>query len=1315
MVTPPSGLFAAMTPGEATPAGASIPPETPMPSFLVGAPPAEEAVPGKTWTRIRRLGAGGYGEVWKVRYLNSEEAWKFIPRQPGASVQAFRETLLARSIHHASIVRIQDILEEEDHFIIRMDLVRGRDLHAVVSEDGVLPPLMVCRFAVQLAGALEAAHKAGVLHLDLKPSNILLRDDGERVLITDFGIAATMNKGLFMVDPAQAAGTPYFLAPEQVGTGGAEELRLQPGVDIWALGITLYFLLSRAYPFDFSGAGPSVILAADPRPIAETVPYVDEELWSILKRMLAREPRDRFADMSQVRSAFTGYVTEITCPACRRTFPVEHVHGVCPEVNCPDPPRVVALKERRQQLRGGHHFFARCEHSRAIEAYRRVVQMEADRGETGYSERAARLITIAEADGKALARRIEVIRGLAGGGDLLRAIKEVDRARTRFSAAADLVQLRRSVLEVIRERYENVVGTCSRLVKETRFADAKLLLTQVEGFLGYEPVQRSLKEWEQETARPAPPVQDLYNFVDERENFFGACQRDVARYLGRLRLDRAAACLQRLEKHFPNPEERAARIRRYSELQESFEIVQSCDPVALSKILDAGEGALPPARVELVRAEMHCRRLLEGLAEDKPEGLSEIVVRREGLEQVLQRLRARIEVLRARFEAAERDGRLREQEAALAELAVIADRTDLLDIEEVARIRALEARVADVVRRAEEKYREGLRRFEQNDFSQAQITLEAAARIAPGLFPDIPDRIAELRQLQEENQAISEQTYQVFNRIMGEKATLDDFRVFVRLSQQDAARHEQETMVDIGQKAIRMFARLFAVQGGVIAKLRGASERLAALRETMDIVVGEPEAKLAVGLLRKESNLNEQMLEFFGRVLGPLDRSEDLGDVDSRIDHLRSVIAEITRFRSIVKLLKPLQYHPHPAERASAALVSLRTAILESPDPRARFATILAVHDNLAALVQDEAVLRQIARSGAALRRALRRLAAVRLGHRLGRFGRRAAIPVGAALAVGIVLLSYFHAERGQDRRGFARDVIRPTLSYYGLTPEDLDEAKLAIDQQGNPWALGPLLVVGRGEPLPEAETTTLEGLGRWIEGKHQEKAGLEYLAGIARKESLARIEAVVARIGDAAEKRIRRHLAGCLQAAVQAGVGGDLRVDLAAAGREMRALARLAKSVGSGSGGGLDRLAAALETAVGRTPPAGGVVSRIEKADQWEVWRAAAVEAMLPTGFQELDRAFLELVALADLGVAVRSLTERSRAIFWSNQDEDTARSYVEYVRAAVAALAAFGDHLREKSPDLFGRLLEVEELATACAIERKVWAAVRTALKVP
>jgi hypothetical protein len=491
-----------------------------------------------------------------------------------------------------------------------------------------------------------------------------------------------------------------------------------------------------------------------------------------------------------------------------------------------------------------------------------------------------------------------------------------------------------------------------------------------------------------------------------------------------------------------------------------------------------------------------------------------------------------------------------------------------------------------------------------------------------------------------------------------------------------------------------------------MGKLEAPSERLGVLRETIDIVAGEPEKKLAIGLLKKGSDLNERMLEFFGKVFGPLERGEHGDkDLDERIDHVRDVVTELDRLRESIKLLSPLKYHPHPAERTSVVLAALRPAILESPEPRERLIRVLSLHDELSRLVEDEAALKHIERNESAIKRAIRGVAAAKLLHRLGRFGIKAAIPVSTALAVALVLYIYFQAQRGQDRRELALDVIAPALRGYDVALDDVDEERLSSVKGGNQEFaefMNPLFVLGRPDGLKRVDS--FEALGRWVEQKRQEKAGLEYIGGLARDESLKRIRGAVVKIGDEAAGHIRTYLAARAGAVLKSSIAqATLAVELEEMHRELEGLKRMAESLRDGGGDAIANLVEALDAATKATAPENRVPVRVATADQWTAWLENSTRLTLDTGVPEVDGALLEVLHLARLFTAVESLTDHSRAIFWS---EKAAADYVSYLRDAAAALTTYGDHVRGSAAlNALRAKLPAEPGGTTDAIHRKVW----------
>ncbi|MFC7720600.1 serine/threonine-protein kinase [Nonomuraea recticatena] len=165
-----------------------------------------------------RLGEGGAGTVWRARddRLGRDVAVKQL-RIPQELDETGRRAFVDQAIHEArsagrlrdpAIVLVHDVVLEQGHPWIIMDLANGRSLDKIVKESGPLPPHIVARIGLQVLSALEAAHAHGILHQDVKPANILLDADGTAML-TDFGVAAPMGG-------VGGGGSPGYMPPERL-------------------------------------------------------------------------------------------------------------------------------------------------------------------------------------------------------------------------------------------------------------------------------------------------------------------------------------------------------------------------------------------------------------------------------------------------------------------------------------------------------------------------------------------------------------------------------------------------------------------------------------------------------------------------------------------------------------------------------------------------------------------------------------------------------------------------------------------------------------------------------------------------------------------------------------------------------------------------------------------------------------------------------------------------------------------------------------------------------------------------------------------
>ncbi|SHH63541.1 Serine/threonine protein kinase [Jatrophihabitans endophyticus] len=242
----------------------------------------------------RQLAVGGMGTVW-LGYdetLRRPVAVKRLHLQPGLSAaqreeavaRAMREGRITARLHHPHAVQVWDVVDDTDGPCLIMQYVPSRSLATVVTEDGPLPPHEVARIGTQLAAALAAAHRVGIVHRDVKPANVLIAEDGT-AKITDFGVSHALDD-VTVTSTGMLSGTPAFLAPE-VARGEASDA----AADVYSLGSTLFLAVEGAAPFG-TDANPMATLhrvaSGRPAPLRRA-----GELAPVIEAMMAPSPADR--------------------------------------------------------------------------------------------------------------------------------------------------------------------------------------------------------------------------------------------------------------------------------------------------------------------------------------------------------------------------------------------------------------------------------------------------------------------------------------------------------------------------------------------------------------------------------------------------------------------------------------------------------------------------------------------------------------------------------------------------------------------------------------------------------------------------------------------------------------------------------------------------------------------------------------------------------------------------------------------------------------------------------------------------------------
>lgn len=244
---------------------------------------------------FEELGAGATGTVYRALdgALRREVALKVIrgaALDQGKHERYLAEARLLAKLDHPNIVRIHSVEGDRSEVRLSLELIDGRTLQDIVTSDGPFAAEEAARIGIDLCRALAALHAQGLVHMDVKPGNVM-RASGGRVVLLDFGYARA-SAGTQGAEASPVGGTPAFMSPEHFAGGDEIDARS----DVYSLGLLLYWISSGAFPFEFQGIAELCrkVLHTEPIPLADRAPTIAPRFAAVVERALERRPENRY-------------------------------------------------------------------------------------------------------------------------------------------------------------------------------------------------------------------------------------------------------------------------------------------------------------------------------------------------------------------------------------------------------------------------------------------------------------------------------------------------------------------------------------------------------------------------------------------------------------------------------------------------------------------------------------------------------------------------------------------------------------------------------------------------------------------------------------------------------------------------------------------------------------------------------------------------------------------------------------------------------------------------------------------------------------
>jgi predicted Ser/Thr protein kinase len=257
---------------------------------------------------LELIGSGGMAVVYRgVDTLLQRQVAIKVLRESFAGDPAFlarfqREARAAAGLDHPNVVTVYDVGQDGDRHYIVMEHVDGQDLKTLIRQRGRLSVAEALSIAIQMSAGVGHAHKAGVIHCDIKPQNVLVTQDGQ-ARVTDFGIARALSES-GLTESETVWGSPLYFSPEQAAGDPPS-----PASDVYSIGVVMYEMLAGLPPFQAEKPAALALMhmREEPSPLAVHNPQVPPQLDWIIRKLLAKEPAARYRNAEQVAHVLDEY------------------------------------------------------------------------------------------------------------------------------------------------------------------------------------------------------------------------------------------------------------------------------------------------------------------------------------------------------------------------------------------------------------------------------------------------------------------------------------------------------------------------------------------------------------------------------------------------------------------------------------------------------------------------------------------------------------------------------------------------------------------------------------------------------------------------------------------------------------------------------------------------------------------------------------------------------------------------------------------------------------------------------------------------